>query len=723
MGVYFTTGETALVEKDFVDTLRGWTDGLTANLTPTARLLFQFLCQLEEPDRDSQILEANWDDFLKRIESPDRAKQSDATELRAALESLVVSGLVESRRIENTQADDNPTSNFQLPTSNYRLHPAIAERGRQADQRILDAVDIELGDFWYAQAVRGAENEMQGGTRMVIESGKRGVPYLMRTRRWQEASTLLEQTILRDTTPATLAFALPLLRQIADATRGTERELIDEGILANALMTAGRYDEAEKLERDSLAKCITQKNFRLASNRAGDLLNLLMTTGKLQDALALSEQKAEYSRRAGLGPWTQLGDETRRLQILNALGRYREVLDAVQDKRALLTTLPETSAAEEAVNVWNVRETLLDTGRSAAMRLQEWQTALALNAEIVQFFHARNADEVEVARKRFNDYGPLLRLRRNREARALLEYCRAAFEQAHDIVDLGKALSALADLEDKEGHFADAVQFEQVALRYKYQAGQPEDCSISHNNLAEYLERAGSAPQVVLAHRLAAGVIWLQTSSGNLVNVLANLAKSPLPDVPPTFEEVVSIVEQIPGVRFREAFARLDRRAPDGDAAIVMVLEMAGERRRTEDEGRRMWASLPADVRAAIEARDVQALRAALGKLPKEQQQKIVEQLRAAGIIGGGESRAPDIAQVLQQFEPLLRAIANVARGDESQRAEIEQLLPQLASQGWQLSAPVARIWRGEREADALTAGIDPNSAQVVRRILEMVGG
>lgn len=667
-GEFFTRGETALVEKDFVNTLRGWTDGLTANLTPTARLLFQFLCRLEDPDRHSQILEIVWGNFLKRIESPDRAKMSDATELRAALDSLVVSGLLESRRIDLPA--DQPLTTNHYPPSTFRLHPAIAERGRdQADPRVLDAVDIELGNFWYAMLRRGRETEMQGGTRIVVESGKRGAPYLMRTRRWDDASDSLEDVVMRDGTPATLAFALPLLRQIVDATRGSELGLAIEGVLANTLLKAGRYDEAEKILRDLITKCVAQDNFRLASASAGILLILLRQTGKLQDALALSEQMAEYTRRAGLGPWTQLGDETRRLQILNALGNYREVLDAVQEKRTLLTTLPEKSAAEETANVWNVREALLDTGFFAARDLQEWQTALDLNAEIVEFTRARSADEVVIARKRFNDYGPLLRLRRYGEARALLDYCRAAFEQARAIRELGAVLSALADLEYQEGHYADAAQFERVALRYRYQAGQPEDCAISHNNLAEYLTRAGTAPQVALAHRLAAGVILLQSGSGNLANVHGNLANSALPDVPPTFEEVVNIVEQIPGVRFREAFARLPFRAPDGDSAIAMVLQMAREeqgRRRTEDEGR--------------------------------------------------------MTQVLQQFAPLLQAIANVARGDATQRAEIEQVLPKLESQGWQLSAPVARIWNGERDAESLTAGLDEQDAALVRRILELVG-
>jgi hypothetical protein len=64
-----------------------------------------------------------------------------------------------------------------------------------------------------------------------------------------------------------------------------------------------------------------------------------------------------------------------------------------------------------------------------------------------------------------------------------------------------------------------------------------------------------------------------------------------------------------------------------------------------------------------------------------------------------------------------------VARGDDRPRPEIEALLPQLEENGWMLAGPVRRIWAGERDAAALTAGIDGNSAQLVRRILALLAG
>ena len=53
---------------------------------------------------------------------------------------------------------------------------------------------------------------------VVIRAGWSAAPYLLRQHRWEEASTLLEQAIYRDSSHETIAAVLPLLRRIAAAT-------------------------------------------------------------------------------------------------------------------------------------------------------------------------------------------------------------------------------------------------------------------------------------------------------------------------------------------------------------------------------------------------------------------------------------------------------------------------------------------------------------------------
>lgn len=85
--------------------------------------------------------------------------------------------------------------------------------------------------------------------------------------------------------------------------------------------------------RDLLDRHAAARDYRNATAAAGELLNLLSSTGRLAEGLKVAEAMADYTRQAGLGPWTQLADEVRRLQILAAMGRYDELLTTVEQLR------------------------------------------------------------------------------------------------------------------------------------------------------------------------------------------------------------------------------------------------------------------------------------------------------------------------------------------------------------------------------------------------------
>jgi len=745
-------GETRQQDADFVRALQGWTTGVAGALTPTAKLLFAFLCRLEPDDRRQDILEANWKDFLARLGEGHSVAAAELAEpeqgLPAALAGLEAAGLVgverpaiDPEQIEKLKAilADHAELGSLDPAAlqglldasaaqatTYTIHPGVAETVRAAaDPAVLAAADVELGNYHGAMVLQGLKREMEGGGSGVAEGARRAAPYLLRQARWKEAAMLLEGMIQRDESPASLAFALPLLRRIVEATAGTERELIDASILAKTLGKAGRTAEAEPMLRDLIARGAAQDNYWQASVVATALLNLLRSSGRLEEALKVAGEMAVYTRQAGLGPWTQLLDEGQRLQVLAVMGHYDEVLAAVEALRPQMEGLPLTSEAEEAANPWDVRRTLLNVGAFAATSSEHWETALELNAEVAKDIEARGAEDLELARARFNDYAPLLRLGRYDQARALLLDCRAVFEAERDIEWLGKVFSALADLEDKTGGRAVAVRFEEVALGYKYQAGEPSDCATSHHNLANSLKRQGADPAAVLAHRLAAAAIWLQMQSGLLPTTLRDLANSDLPPAPPAFADVVKRVEAIEGVRFRALFERLPRTAPDGDAALAAVWQMVADEKRRRDERKQrqdaVLALAPAAVRAAFELEGDEfnaALREALAEMPEAEAAALEQRLQEVGLIQ--VSAGPDMKQVLQEFEPLLQGIA-AAVNDEGLRAQIEPELAGLEQNGWGLTEAAHRIWAGERDAGPLTAGIDGNSAQLVRRVLELL--
>ncbi len=588
------------------------------------------------------MIEANWKRFLTSLKDshPEAAAalgQPDG-DLQPSLDRLAACGLAsrQTRKVRGREVDEKTKEPKLVETelTHYGLHPGVAESGRkEADPQVLAAADTELADYYRAVWRHGLKTETSGGGPIVVQAARRAAPYLIRARRWKEAATLLEDMIARDQAPAALNWAIPLLRRIAEETRETKLRPQTAGILAKALRIVGRGREAEQTFRELIGRCEAQGDDRTASNSAGDLVTLLRTAGRLDEALEWAERKIELTVQAGLGPWTQLLGEGQRLQVLVAVGRSREVLHAVAEHRKRFDELPEKSDAEETATPWNVREVLLNTGWFAAMDLKEWQTALELNAEVAQSERRRNASELEIAGTRFNDYGPLLGLHRFDKARRLLEACRDVFQQHQHHALLGKVYTALADLEDNQGHRDAAIRFAKSALKYIYQASEPEDCGISHNNLATYLKRADQSAETWLPHLLAAALIRVQIGSGTLQTSLRNLARSDLPAVRPSFDAVADVVEQIEGIRFRALFDRLPKRYADGDAALAALWEMA-EQRRAEREA--VLGSLPPAVRAASELDGEQAneaLQAALDALPEPQREQVLAQLHDAGLI------------------------------------------------------------------------------------------
>jgi tetratricopeptide (TPR) repeat protein len=722
-------GRSQQTPEQFVQALQNWTGDVLARLTPTAQRLFVFLCRIEPEDREESVVQANWDDTLKRLGEADTAAVATRAEpgqgLEPALLALQEAGLVELVR-PAPQA-------WRASQASYVIHPGVAEAALAgADAALLHATDIELGRFFNTLVAHGLQKESEGGGVVVAHAARRGVPYLIRTGEFDIASRLLEELLQRDRSPETIDFALPLMERIVQATAGSERALIDQGILAKILRMAGRSDEAEHRMREVIERARALGEYWLASSAGGDLVNLLRHAGRPDEALQVVEAMAQDTRSAGLGPWTQLTDEGQRLQLLNALGRYGEVSEAVQQLRLQMAALPEVSDTDENVTPWNVRESLLDTGRSAALRSEDFEGALGLNEEIVRSQRARGAGALEQAKNRFNDYGPLLRLRRLGDARELLLDCRRVFEAERHPAYLGMVFSALADLEDETGAPDKAAGFEFVALGYAYQVGVPEACSISHHNLANYLKRSAGDHALVLAHRLAAAVLKAQTRSGRLSSTLQALAADDLAPSPPAFADVVRHVEAVPGVRLAALFERLPRTFADGDAALAAIWQMARSEKAQRVEKRAalqaVLAAMPADIQAAFELDGEafsQALRMALQALPEDEATATRQRLREAGLIGGGgggvNTEGDRTARLFEQFEPVLQGFAAVARGNDAPRAALESLLSDLAGQGFELTEPVRKIWAGERNESELVAGLDAIDSRLVARLLEIL--
>lgn len=557
----FAAGAGSARAEDLLETLRRWARRLVHELSHDARTLFYLLSNLEERDRNSAIVERVWTPLWSRCTMPTPTPPIDPA-------PLVQTGLIAARQVEDGHE--------------FVIHPAIADVGRkEAGEAFAAAVNDELGSFWASLATLASKRGAAGATRHVAAAGRRGAPYLLRRRRWDLASSLLEHATICAPDPSSVCELLPHLRAIAIATRDEQRGPADAAVLANALVRAGRPAEAEPLLRDALRAAQASGDPRLATAVAGELVNVLRAATRTEAALEVLPQKIEATRRANLGPWSQLADACLRLQIMFDQRLYREVSAGVERLLAETVALSDRSDREEVVSPHSVREALLGIGHAVALQTEEWETALTLNREIQRSKHARDASAIEQARARFGDYRPMRALERLDDAEAALRWCKRVFEDGGDTQYLGKVFSALADLESARGHREQSALHEETALRYGYRSWRHEDVSVSHFNMANHLARLSVRSREALCHRLAAAIIDAQvaspkreTSLRGLAEHLASFAPSP-PPVPASFDELAETVERVDGVQFRTIFARLPANFSTADEALTEVIARA----------------------------------------------------------------------------------------------------------------------------------------------------
>ena len=673
---FFRDGTSTLDPGEFLAALKAWTLTALAALSPQARLMAEFVACLEDGDRRSDIIEANWADLLRRLERP-----GDPPEPRPLLSALARAALVEAEPASTTGAGDQtgmetpPTAgdepgavarkSGQPGPVTYRVHPGVAAAiTAQARQAVREASDAELAAFWYTLSEHAQEREAGEDSGLVVRAGLAAAPYLLRRGDWDTAGVLLEDAVMRDKSPGTVQAVMPSLRRIAAATGAPK----DAFRLARVLLQVDA-SEAERLLRGAVDAAAGAGDHWVASVAAGDLVILLRDAGRLAEALAVTGQKAEFTGRAGLGPWTRLADQAQRLQVLGRMGEHARVLGETETLRAAMAALPARRDASEAVNPWNVREVILDTGYASALATGDWQRCLDLNAEVAASVRQRGAGAHEVTRTRFNDAGPLVRLGRVGEAGRLLADCQRVFEDYADTPRLSIVLRARASLEAGLGRWQAATDLARAALRLSYARPEPRGIEIGHHNLANYLERLGGDRAGQRAHRLAAALICrLSGMAHDLAGTVRDLAEElcgddPAARLPATVAQVVATAELTEGVYL---------------GALLTALQP--------------------DPRAVEDALS-EILRAAAEPPPQDS--------------------GPDIATHLQRWEPVVAAIATVCQAGQEPPAKLAEFLDQQGEQpDWSaLVAVLRRILAGER-GESLLEGLDEIDAAIARETL-----
>ena len=438
--------------------------------------------------------------------------------------------------------------------------------------------------------------------------------------------------------------------------------------------------------RDTIAHGAARGDYRLASAAAGELCNLLQSSGRLEEALKVAEEKAGYTRQAGLGPWTQLVDEGRRLQVLAAMGRYDEVLAAVEALRLKMDALPLESEADGSGHPWNVREALLDTGCMAALRSERWETALALNAEVVKAKQAHGAEALAVARTAASTIT------------VPCSVCAATTTPAPCSMTAGP--SSRPSVTSRCWARSTAPW---PTWKTRPAAG-PRPCASRRSPWATSTRPASPnpAPSATTTWPTTCGAraptrppswptAWRRPPSGcrpGLVYFVSRCTTWRIPTSPPP---------RLPSPTWSSAWrpsracasGRCSRACPAPPPTATPPSPPSGRWWRTRrDAGTkpsrgktRCWPRppRPSGRRLSWRADEFRAaLHAALAELPEAEAAALVQRLREAGLILS--SAGPDMTQVLHEFEPLLQDIA-AAVNDEGLRAQIEPVLADLEAE------------------------------------------
>jgi hypothetical protein len=737
---FLTVTEPTADASSYMQVLTEWTWSAAALLTAKARDMFWFLCCLEQADRISTVTEMAWLQVRSRL-----GRQAEAPEIDSLLTVLTQQALITISAIPDSAL------------TSFGIHPAVAAAGRTAAGASFQAaVDTELGSYWIAANRIATQTETSKGTGAgVVAAGLHAAPYLLRLGRWDDSVALLEDSLARDHSRTTIVAVIPPLRELARALQGQPNESAAVGTLARAL----KMIDPAAAERELLSvldAAVSRGDYVTGFVASDDLCGLMRESGRLGTALAYSEQSGAFAVRAGLGPWTLLAAERSRLLVLLEQGHAEQVLAEVRDLADQAASLAPEPGDIEIVVPWMTEESLLDTGRAAALRLEDWDSALTYSSAAMESMSRRGASTADLARARFSDYGPLLGLGRNDEAFAVVQGCKAAAEQDQDIEMLGVTFGALAEVEDARGHQEVAAERCKDSLRYLYMVGNPTDVAGGHARLGNYTGRGGVSHPSAVTQFLAAALLHELSGTGqahNPVNAAAAHLRAGKDNamLPANVAELCSRVQAVPGC---DLLGLLNRIWPDDTAVesthqeIVQRVRSIAAQPNVSAAGAVQWDPVVAAMQAAADGsmaaaevaenflsalesqagrpelawalrmimagdRDAASLTANLGKADTA----VVE--RTLDVIGGRIA----VSQPLWQVAPiagLLLDLVMACRGAPRAPARARQGLRNLSSvETWSGLVPVLeRILAGERDAALLEGLTDPSHRAAVELVL-----
>jgi len=164
LAAFLTQGHTRLDAERLLQIFTTWIITVAATAPAPARLLLQALCRMEETDRNTAVIEANWPAVWRRLNQPGEPPSVASTVALLTSAALVVTDHV-----------------------GYRVHPGVVEAiYKSTPEPVSAAVDEQLAAWWTA-VVGGWETAPllpgEDASQAIVRANLAAVRYLLRRTR------------------------------------------------------------------------------------------------------------------------------------------------------------------------------------------------------------------------------------------------------------------------------------------------------------------------------------------------------------------------------------------------------------------------------------------------------------------------------------------------------------------------------------------------------------
>jgi tetratricopeptide (TPR) repeat protein len=438
------------------DVAIGAVDLLIERLTPDDRRLLWVLTRMNEPPHDD-LIQHLWGGELPKV-----------------MEPLLGSGLL-------THDEKDAT---------YSFHELVAERA--ADWMKSHPAELETeteagvwkacGDWYGLTFARRIRSRKPGSRDAAVEMGRRGIRYLVRARAFESLGSFASDVVNGTRDQAILGQVIADIQAVVgEAPAGKTRWSL-RTYLAEALWRAGRSDQALRLYEQATEEAEAAADGPDVGWICQSWGHALRNVGELGRAREVFLRSAEEMRRAGRPRVLVVRSENEALRVDVEQGHAVEALPAIEANVAELRSwwarrgrgepVPETPDDE------HLSRTLvcgIEIASRANRALERWQPCLDLLGEVERVKHDLGMDEHEIARTRFHRSGPLSRLGKLDEARALLEGCIEVYRRGGDVAREAKALSSLADVWNALGDPGQALVLARQAQALRERLPSPEE--------------------------------------------------------------------------------------------------------------------------------------------------------------------------------------------------------------------------------------------------------